>query len=200
MFDMTAILELLLVIAKTTILSALYATILFFIVFVVSKTTNINWAKRALKFRFWLMLGFAIAIMLFASSLSYRQDTGLGDNSKIPVGYGQTIQSEDFAWTYFYPDPNKTEPNQDELIIGNYKIADRFLCAEVSHQNTNSPTYDYIVYDLKNKSLQTFLSEQEYVDYASKHSLPMTKEFSDFRQHYHEYLDNKPKWKTWLLP
>ena len=152
------------------------------------------------KVRFLLSTYLIISVLLFVLSFPYSQNTGLGDNSKIPVGYGQTIQSEDFVQTYFYPNPDKTEPNQDELIIGKYKIADPFLCAEVSHQNTNSPEYDYIVYDLKNKSLQTFSTEQEYVDYALKHALPKTEEFADFKQHHNKYLDNRPKWKTWLLP
>ncbi len=193
-------LELLLIVVKILVLSVIYATTFFLIVYVLSKTTKIQWTRRVLKFRFWLLTHFVSSILLFAISFSYWQDTGLGDNSRIPVGYGQIVQSEDFAWTYFYPDPNKTQPNQDELIIGNYKIVDHFLCAEISHEFSNSPNFDYIVYDLKNKSMDTFYSEHEYSDYAVKHLLPMAKDFYDFRQHYHEYLDNRPKWKTWLLP
>ncbi|MFP5042938.1 hypothetical protein [Parasediminibacterium sp. JCM 36343] len=197
---MMAMLELLLIIVKIIIFSTIYATTLFLIVLVLSKTTKIQWVKRILKLRFWLLTHLIISILLFVFSFSYLQDTGLGDNSKIPVGYGQTIQSEDFAWTYFYPDLDKTEPNQDELIIGNYKIVDPFLCAEVSHQNTISPSYDYIVYDLKNKSLKTFFSKEEYTSYATEHSLPDANQFYDFQKHFHEYLDNRPKWKTWVLP
>lgn len=198
---MMTMFELFLVIVNIIVLSTIYSTLLLLIIFILSKTTNIQWTKRVLKIRFWLLTHLIISVLLFVLSFSYWQDTGLGDNSKIPVGYGQTIHSEDFAWTYFYPDLDKTEPNQDELIIGNYKIADHFLCAEVSHQYTNnSPSYDYIVYDLKNKSMQTFFSKEEYENYALKNSLPMTKDLYDFRQHYHEYLDNRPKWKTWLLP
>lgn len=200
---MMATFELLLIIINIIVLSTVYATLLLLIVFILSRTTNIQWAKRILtkKIRFWLFTHFIISVLLFITAFLYWQDTGIGDNSKIPVGYGQTIQSEDFAWTYFYPDPDKTEPNQDEFIIGNYKIADPFLCAEVSHQYTNNnPSYDYIVYNLKNKSMQTFFSKEEYENYALKNSLPMTKDFYDFREHYHEYLNNRPKWKTWLLP
>jgi heme/copper-type cytochrome/quinol oxidase subunit 2 len=195
-----AILELLLLIVKIIILSTIYATVLFLIVFVLSKTKKITWAKGVIKLRFWLLAHLLISAFLLALSFTYWQDTGLGDNSKIPVGYGQTIQSEDFAWTYFYPDPDKTEPNKDELIIGNYKLADHFLCAEVSHQNTNSPSYDFIVYDLTSKSLKTFDSEQEYSTYAATHSLPQKTEFYDFQKLYREYLNNRPKWKQWLLP
>ena len=122
-------LELLLIIVKIIILSTIYATLVLLTVFVLSKVTNIQWTKKrmAKKVRFWLLTHFIISVLLFALSFSYWQDTGIGDNSKIPAGYGQTIQSEDFAWTYFYPDPDKTEANRDELIIGKYKIADPFF-------------------------------------------------------------------------
>lgn len=197
---MMTVLELLFLILKIVVLSTIYATLVLLVVFLLAKTTNLPWPKRMLKLRFWLITHFAISVLLFVLSFSFWQDTGLGDNSKIPVGYGQTIQSEDFAWTYFFPDPDKTEPNQDELIIDNYKIADPFLCAEVSHQNTNSPSYDYIVYDLKNKTMKTFYGKQEYLAYAASHSLPTPTEFYDFRKHYQQYVNSKPKWKQWLLP
>ena len=195
-----AVLELLLLILKIIVLSTVYATVIFLLVLLLSKTTNFRWTKRVLKLRFWLLTLFTISVLFFALSFSYWQNTGLGDNSKIPVGYGQTIQSEDFAWTYFYPDSDKTEPNQDELIIEDYKIVDPFLCAAVSHQNTNSPSYDYIVYDLKTKSLKPFYGKEDYSSYAAEHSLPVPTEFYDFRKHYQEYFNNRPKWKSWLLP
>jgi hypothetical protein len=197
-----AIPELLFLFVKIIILSAIYATLLLLLAFLLSKAINTRWTKWILVKRsgFWLLSHFVISVFLFAFSFSYWQDTGLGDNSKIPVGYGQTIQSEDFASTYFYPDPDKTEPNKDELIIENYIIAGPFLCALVSHQNTHSPDYDFIIYDLEKRSLKTFNNEQEYSSYAAQHSLPQKTEFYDFRKHYQEYLENKPKWKRWLLP
>lgn len=197
-----AILELLLILFKTVILSTVYATVILLLILLLFKITDIQWTKRLVrkKLRFWLLTHFITSIILLFLTFTYSQDTGLGDNSRIPVGYGHTIQSEDFAWTYFYPDPEKIEPNQDELIIEDFQLADPFLCAKVSHQNTVSPNYDYIVYDMKLKSLKTFDSEEEYENYAAEHSLPSTNEFYDFQKHYYEYLNSKPKWKTWLLP
>ena len=194
--------ELILIIGKIIILSSIYAMIILLIIFFLSKTTKFFWPKKVIskKLRFGLLTHLIISVLLFITAFSYLQDTGIGDNSKIPVGYGQTIQSEDFEWTYFYPVPDKTEPNKDELIIGKYKIVDRFLCAEVSHQSTISPDFDYIIYDLKNKSLKTFNKEQQYSNFASKNLLPQANDFYDFRQHYNEYLNNRPRWKTWLLP
>src|SRR4051812_30249880 len=102
---MLELIELLLIVAKIIVLSAAYATLVSLIVFLLSRTTNIVWTKRRMtrKLRFWLLTHFIISVLLFITAFSYWQDTGIGDNSKIPVGYGKTIQSEDFAWTYFYP-------------------------------------------------------------------------------------------------
>jgi heme/copper-type cytochrome/quinol oxidase subunit 2 len=187
---MMAMLELFLIIVKIIFLSTIYTTAILLIIFILSRTTRIQRTKRVAELKFWLLTNLIICIFLFIFSFSYWQDTGLGDNSKIPVGYGQTIQSEDFAWTYFYPNPNKTKPNQDELIIGNYEIADPFLCAEISHQYTNrNPSYDYIVYNLKEKSMKIFFDKEEYENYALKNSLPMVKDFYDFKRHYQQYLN-----------
>ena len=197
---MMAMIELLVIIVKILFLSTIYTGTLFLILFVLSRVTKIQNTQRFLKLKFWLLSHFLCSIILFIISFSYWQDTGIGDNSRIPIGFGQTIQSEDFAWTYFYPDLNKTIPNKDELVIGNYKIVNNFLCAEISHENSNSPNFDYIVYDLKNKSIDTFYSKREYMDYATKNMLPLVNEFYNFNQHYHEYLNSRPQWKSWLLP
>ncbi|MHA4847354.1 hypothetical protein ACX0G7_24535 [Flavitalea antarctica] len=152
------------------------------------------------KFRNWLLLHFLISVCLFFYSFSYWQDTGLGENPSIPIGYGQRIYSPDFAWTEFYPDLTKTELNKDELQIENFIIKDNILCAEVSHQKTNSPNYDFIVCDLPNKINKTFMTETEYAEYAKDNRLPMKSEFSDFKTHYKEYFEKQPKWKNWLFP
>ena len=197
---MMAMLELLVIIIKILFLSTIFTGTLFLIVFILSRLTKIQKTRRFLKLKFWLLTHFLCSIILFIISFSYWQDTGIGDNSRIPVGYGQTIQSEDFEWTYFYPDLDKTIPNKDELVIGNYKIVNNFLCAEISHEFSNSPTFEYIVYYLKNKSIDTFYSKHEYMDYATKNLLPLVNEFYDFKQHYQEYLNSRPMWKLWLLP
>jgi hypothetical protein len=152
------------------------------------------------KFRNWLLLHFIISVCLFFYSFSYWQDTGLGENPSIPIGYGQRIYSPDFAWIDFYPDLNKTELNKDKLQIDNFIIKDNVLCAKVSHQQSNSPNYDFIVCDLPSKTNKTFMSENEYLGYANEKGLPKPNKFYDFKTHYQEYFDGQPKWKKWLLP
>jgi len=199
---MLAIFELLLILLNTIVLSSIYASLTLLLLFIVSKISNNQWIKRNAqrKIKFWLSSHFLISLGLLCYVFSYSQDTGIGDNSKIPIGYGQTIQSEDFAWTYFYPDPNKTQPNRDEIKIEHYKITNDILCAEISDLDTRSPNYRFIVYNLKNRTSQVFTTEREYSDYAIKNSLPLKSKFYDFRTHYHEYLNNRPRWRKWLLP
>ena len=197
-----AIIELILIIIRTIILSTIYSTIVLLILVLIAKYTDNNWAKKRItrKFRFWLLTHFLISIILLFSSLFYFHDTGIGDNSIVPIGYGQTIQNEDFVMTYFYPDLTKTDPNKDAIDITNYIIAKNKICAEISNENTESPKYDFIVYDLPTKKLLTFEKETEYTNFAIKNNLPLKTEFYNFEKHYQEYLSNKPFWKTWLIP
>jgi heme/copper-type cytochrome/quinol oxidase subunit 2 len=164
-----AILELLTVVFNTIILSTIYSTVFLLVLLLLSKTGSSVWVRRQMgrKFRFWICTHFIISIALFVYSFSYWQDTGLGDHSRIPIGHGQDIQNEDFAYTYFYPDPKKNTPNNNEdLPIEKYKIVNDFLCAEISHQNTNSPAFTFIAYNLQNRSFEKFNSKPEYVTYA----------------------------------
>lgn len=190
------------IIIRIILLSTVYASIILLIVYIISRKTQNQWLRNRMnhKFRNWLLLHFLISVCLFLYSFSYWQYTGLGENPSIPIGYGQRIYSPDFAWTDFYPDLNKTELNKDELQIENFIVKDNILCAKVSHQQSNSPKYDFIICDLPNRTNQTFLTEVEYTAYAKTKGLPMKSEFYDFRTHFQEYFDKQPKWKKWLLP
>lgn len=189
-------------VVKIILLSTVYASFILLVVYLLSRTTKNTWLKNRMKykFRYWLLLHFLISISLFFYSFSYWQNTGLGDNPSIPIGYGQRIYSPDFAWTHFYPDLNQTELNKDELQIENFIVKDNVLCAQVSHQQSNSPDYDFIVCDLSGKTNKTFVSEHEYSGYAKEKGLPDPGKFYDFKTHYQEYFDRQPKWKKWLLP
>ena len=194
--------ELFLIALKTILLSTIYSTLVLLSLIAISATFKNDWLRRITKrkLRFWLSIHFIISFGLFGFSFTYWQNTGLGDNSIIPIGYGQTIQNEDFESTYFYPDLRKTEPNRDELNIGDYKVFDNKICAEVSHQNMESLTFDYIIYDLPSKKLMTFKSEEEYRKFAQQNGLPTKKDFHDFNAHFAQYLKKRTLWKKWLVP
>jgi hypothetical protein len=189
-------------IIKIVILSTVYTTVLFLVLIAVFKKSKNEWLKNRMnhKVRNWLLLHFLISLSLFVFSFSYWQNTGLGDAPQLPIGYGQIIYSPDFAWTEFYPDLEKTELNKDELQIGNFKVKNNFLCAEVSHRTTYSPNFDFIIYDLSKKTFVSFTNETDYTDFAKSHHLPLKAELYDFRKHFGEYFNNKPEWQKWLLP
>jgi hypothetical protein len=189
-------------IIKIILLSTVYASIIIFILYLIFKKAKNTWLSNRMnhKFKNWLLIHLIISTCLFGYSFSYWQDTGLGEAPSLPIGYEQRIYSPDFAWTDFYPDLNKTELNKDELQIENFIIKDNKLCAEVSHVQTNSASYDFIVCDLPTKTNKTFLTEQEYTQYAKRNGLPLISEFYDFKTHLQQYCDRQPKWKKWLLP
>jgi len=168
---------------------------------ILRKTKN-TWLENRMKrkIRNWLLIHFLVSLGLFAFSFSYWQDTGLGEAPQLPIGYGQVIYSPDYAWTEFYPDLEETEPNKDECKIGNFKIKDNFLCAEVSHQNTESPNFDFIISDLAKKTFITFTNETDYTEFVTKNNLPLKSDLYNFNKHLGEYFENKPKWQKWLLP
>ena len=194
--------DLLALIIRIILLSTIYSSIILLLLFLISKKAQNKWLVKRMdyKLRNWLFLHLIISVFLVYYSFSYWQNTGLGENPSLPIGYSQRIYSPDFAWTDFYPDLQKTALNKDELQMGNFIIKDNILCAEVSHQNTNSPNYDFIVCDLSSRKNETFLTEKDYNEYAKLKGLPKTIEFYDFKTHYNEYFDNQPKWKKWLLP
>ena len=196
------LLGLIALIVKIIVLSAAYTTIIFIALYFITKKTKSNWLENRMKrkFRNWLFLHFVISLGLFAFAFSYWQDTGLGDNPQLPIGYGQIIYSPDFAWTDFYPDLKKTQLNKDELQIENFIVKDDILCAEIAHKNSDSPTFEFIVCDLPSKTNRTFDTEKDYVEYANKNKLPLKNEFYSFEKHYDEYFTNRPKWHKWLLP
>jgi len=189
-------------IIKIVILSTIYSTVIFAVLVLVLRGRKNVWLENRMKHKTknWLLTHFLISIGLFAFSFSYWQDTGLGEAPQLPIGYGQIIYSPDFEWTEFYPDLKKTELNKDELQIGNFIIKDNFLCAEISHQNTDSPNFDFIVYDLPKKTIVTFTNETDYHEFARKNNLPIKADLYNFKTHFQEYFDNKPKWQKWLLP
>ncbi len=189
-------------IIKIIVLSTVYTTIVFLLLYLISKNTKNKWIENRMKrkIRNWLFVHFIISFALFAFSFSYWENAGLGDYPQLPIGYGQVIYSPDFAWTDFYPDLEKTELNKDELQIENFLVKDNILCAEISHKNTDSPNFDFIVCDLLKRSNKTFSNEQEYNEYAAKNNLPLKDQFYDFNKHYEEYFANRPKWRKWLLP
>jgi hypothetical protein len=198
----TAVLELIFITFKIMLLSAVYASFVLLITYLISVKSKNNSLKTIMikKMKFWLRIHFIISLALFTYKFTYWQNTGLGENNIIPIGYNQTIQNEDLESTYFYPDSEETNPNQDGIEIENYIVKNEYLCAEVFHKNSITEKFDYLVYNLEEKKLTKFKNESDYQTFANSKKLPRKIEFYSFEKHYYEFIDNKPKWSWWLLP
>jgi hypothetical protein len=53
---------------------------------------------------------------------------------------------------------------------------------------------------LPTQTLKTFRDEVEYNTYANTNNLPLKREFINFETQLKEYLENRPFWRTWLIP
>jgi hypothetical protein len=184
------------------IFSTVYSTIIFLLFYIFYRRTGNKWLGDRMqhKLKNFLFLHFGISCFLFFYSFSYWQDTGLGEEPSLPIGYEQRIYCPDYEWTVFFPDLNKTTLNQDELKIDSFLVRSGMLCAKVSNVRPDSPDLEFLVCDLKNQTSKTFSTEKEYSEYAKQMSLPMRNELSDFKTLRNEYLDNKPWWRKVLLP
>jgi hypothetical protein len=188
-----AIIELLFILLTAIVLSAVYATIVLLFVHILAKK------KINKKIGLWLRTHAIICVVLLANSFFFH-DTGIGDNSRIPIGYGQAIQNEDFAMTYFFPDLNKIDPNKDAIGISKYVITKNKICAQTSKQNSDTATFDFFVFDLPTAQLSTFNKEEDYNHYATINKLPPIVEFFTFDRHFQEFKEHRPIWRQWLVP
>ena len=187
---------------STFVLSTIYSTIIFIILYIVYRRTKKPILRTIFSkgILYYILLHFLIGLALISNSFSYWEDTGLGEAPQLPIGYKQIIYSPDFARTTFFPDLTKTELNKDELHIDDFIIKNNSLCAKVSHKNSDSPDYDYIVCDLAKRKNKTIISKEDYLKFAVEKDLPSPETFYDFKTHLNEYHTNRPKWKKLLLP
>jgi hypothetical protein len=193
--------ELVVRIIKGLILSTVYTSVVFIILFIWYKRYKNSFLHAIFSkgIFYFILAHFLIGVALFSYSFSYWEDTGMGEAPQLPIGYGQVIYSPDYEWTSFFPDLNKRELNKDELIIENFIVTRNFLCAKISHHYSDNPNFDFIVCDLSEKRNHIFLSETDYKKFAIELSLPLPEKFYDFKTHLKEYHENRPGWKKWLL-
>lgn len=172
-------------VAKIAIQASVYATALLMLARLISRYRIDSFIARVSgnKSRFWWTSGSIISFSLFAFAFSYWGDHGLGDSSRIPVGYGQYIRNGDGVFTYFY-----TKDNRQRQIY-RFQIREDLLFAE---QNDNK----YLVFNFKNSQLLEFDSIQDYERFARRSGSPATNEFRDFKSHYDDYWNG---WRFWCL-
>jgi hypothetical protein len=165
---------------KIAILSFIYTAIFLLVCELVLKLKN--GIPGFIRSRFWVIYK-VIYGLLFVFSFTYYGDHGLGDESFIPLGNGETMRLSD---TFVYFNPNG---KSDQIAVNTFQVKDNILCASVDS--------GYMVYNLKNKEVRNFKTDMLYNIYASKHNLPPNGQFHDFFSHYKDYWMS---WRFWLLP
>ena len=167
-----ACIELIIMLFKAILLSAVYALIIVSILLLLHKAFRFAFLQKMLRYGLplYILLGFIIFISLFSYRFSYWEDMGMGETVQVPIGYKQYVYNADGFMTYFDSEPDKEAYLQEDLIdIENYIVEGKMICAEIDDESPE-PEYKYLVYDMEARALTRFKTKQEYDDYAAAHS------------------------------
>ena len=165
-------------IAKIAVLASVYAGVLFLLLTTIARILKFN-IKRP-KF---LTLYCFVALVLFVFMFTYYGNHGLGDESRVPLANGESVNASD-GYTYF-----KLPGKFEQIRIGVFSSSDNGICAK-----TDS---GFVYYNFKSKQLSKFKQEIAYTSFAAQHNLPLPEEFEQFDKHYDRYWNG---WRFWLLP
>jgi len=184
---MFALIGLIALTIKITILATVYATLTLVVLYLISKTTRKIWLARLMgnKLLFWFCTGFIFTVALFIYAFSYWGYSGLGDYSCIPIGNGFVVSSIDaLENSWFEPDKEKYSRQAD---IINFAIKKNTLCGEFTGFNSDDCKNCFIVFNAKTERMDEFRSPEEYSSFATKNDLPQHKEFKTFIENYREH-------------
>lgn len=191
---MEALIHLILVLIKISILSCIYATLIFLIIKVISKLKPKSWFAKISKrnIRLWFTIGLLVSIGLFVCMFTYWGNHGIGDSPRIPVGYFRTIQlTNEISYI------QGTKYNMgDQIEISDFDIVPNYVCGKTETSFQNYPG-EYFVYNLKNNDIVFLKNEIEYNNYANANKLSTSDKFKDFNFYYNQYWNG---WRFWLLP
>lgn len=192
---MEVLFHLLFELIKISILGCLYATILLYLLQLISKFRSNTWIDKILnrKKRAWFVIGFLVSISLFIFLFSYWGNHELGDSARIPIGYKKEILNTN--WTKYANFEGIKSHDGNDIYTTKFKIDGNKLCG-----NYDSDFYDYknsyFIYNLESNLLTEFKSEIKYNNYAVKNGIPQTNEFLTFEDNYGNYWNG---WRFWLL-
>ena len=98
---MEVLFHLLFELVKISILGCLYATLIIYLLKLISKFKSNSWIEKILnrKKRAWFVIGFLVSISLFIFLFSYWGNHELGDSARIPLGYDKEISNTN--WTKY---------------------------------------------------------------------------------------------------
>ncbi|WP_417357339.1 hypothetical protein [Flavobacterium sp.] len=191
--------ELIVTLIHCLLLSLLYSGVLLLVILLIAKTTNFSFISgiTSRKLPFWFSCIPILFVILVLYRFSYERDNGLGETVMVPIGYKQHVFCSDGGMVYFYPNPDAYD--SEDFDIGKFTVSQNKLCAEVIRDYSNSPDYDFIVYNLEKKTSIPLNTIDDYTQYAQANNLPLTDEFKAFSYHYKKFTI-RPKWRIWLLP
>ena len=184
-------------IAKITILSFLYATVSLILYKIVRRKPQDKWysLRSVFKTLSWRITAIVYGTLLLIYSFSYWGHAGLGDSFRIPIGNGYDVQSIDDCKLGWFEDEQKQ--NGRQAFLKNFIIRNHSLCSEFQGFNSTDCQDCYLVFDIRNRKMTIFHSENEYSEYAAKYQLPLKNEFNSFENNYYDYWGG---WRFWLLP
>lgn len=120
---------------------------------------------------------------------SYYGDHGLGDSSRIPIGYYREIGQTD-AQAYIEPS------NRGAIYINEFTITNDYVYGTLDKYNID-PNQNYFVYDLKSNTVQLFDQATSFKYFLTSKNLDQKSAYRSFDYHYDSYWNG---WRFCLLP
>ena len=173
------------VLIKVALLSCLYGALFLIIIRIINKGRNHSSLKT------WGILSVSSFVLLFVFMNTYWGDHGLGDSTRIPVGYGQEIKQINGVTTYIQPG-NYT---YDMLDIESFTQVDNLICGKTLISAVDRPE-PYFAWNLSKNNVQFFKNKKVYNEFVKNHSYPIETEFKSFHHHYNRFWGG---WRFWLL-
>lgn len=177
---------------KIALQATAYATILLWIVSLISRKVLIirNLIVNIDGWEFW-QCGFVVVYVgLFLFSLTYWGDHGLGDSVRLPLGYGEEIVELNGTETLFEGKaPFMVSDMGGAQSVNRFQVTDETLCGQAERTS-------YFTYNMATKTSRVFADAQAYSAYAASHGLPPSEDFQPFWKHYQRYWGG---WRFWLL-
>jgi hypothetical protein len=179
---------------KIGILASIYAAVLLLIFLLIANLRSASWLARTSKnkSKFLIRTSFIIATVLFCYMFTYWGSHGLGDSSRIPLGYDKSVKQID-SWTYIEPAGFEFET----LQIAQFATNNNFLFAKRATDKNSHTDSAYLAWNLETNKVDFFNDYSNISRFAKANGIRQSIEFQDFGRNYKYYWGG---WRFWLLP
>ena len=180
---------------KIAILASVYSILIVLLFRTLGKNKPNSWFNKVSKkkTRLWFLIGLIISIILSALMFSYWGDHGLGDNARIPVGHGKSVEQINGSTTYITAEGYEMET----LDINEFAITDDYLFAKISSNRSAAINKEIAIWNLKTNAVEFLNHFSEIEGFKSKHNIKEQLAFQNFQSQYSKYWNG---WRFWLLP